>query len=108
MSRRRRRPKGPPRCKDCGRPVAWFRWAHTGHWRTFEPAPVRVAGQHAAAYPVEGGARAWLHRDLVEDLMVRRRCSESDAEAEARDMPWHALHFCPTTPEPDPEGAPTP
>lgn len=99
MSRRRAR-RGPPTCRDYHRPVMWLRWAHSGHWRTFDPRPVPAnGGQHAIAYPVEGGTHAWRFRDLVEDLRVRRQCSELEAEGEAHDMPWHTPHTCPTDTE---------
>lgn len=101
MTRRRAR-RGPPQCKDCHRIIRWLCWSHNGHWRTFEPRPVDSRTQHAVAYPVEGN-RVWRFRELVEDLMVRRRVSESEAQAEAHDMPWHVPHTCttPNTPEGD-------
>ena len=95
MTRRRRR-RGPPKCNKCQRDVLWARLVHSGAWRTFEPkaADTRQAtGQ--VLYPIEGSL-AWHTRDLVEDLMVRRQCSQSEAEEEARAMPWHARHVCPT------------
>lgn len=92
MNRRRR----SPRCNDCGRPVTFFRSAITGKWRPFDPKPVRIGQQLTSpAWVVENNATAWPYRDLVEDLRVRRQCSQADAEDEAHAMPWHLPHDCP-------------
>jgi len=94
MARRRRR--GPPRCRDCNAPVVFFRSPSTGTWRPFAPRPVDPSQQHPGpAYPVEGNVWAWPYRDLVEDLMVRHRYSQAEAEDEAHDLPWHIPHDCP-------------
>lgn len=74
----------------------FFRWAVGGQWRTFEPRPVDQRTMHGTAFPV-CDRRAWRFRELVEDLMVRRECSQADAEGEARDVPWYQPHTCPTT-----------
>lgn len=93
---RRRRPKGPPRCLDCGRPFKWIKSPHG--WRRFEPRPVDGRTHvGAAAVPVEGGTYAWpSFRELVEDLMVRRQQGTAAAQAEAYDMPWYVPHTCHT------------
>lgn len=103
MARKRR---SPPRCGECRQPIAWFRLR--GTWRPFNPArfsPTRPApgsATAAAAYPVEGKT-AWLMAALVEELMGRRECTRAEAEEEALDMPWHAVHVCPP-PGPDDDG----
>lgn len=100
MSRRRRRGSGPPRCKDCYRPVRFFRSSVTGRWRPFEPKPVNPHQQlPAPAWPVENNVLAWPFRDLVEDLMVRRTCSQAEAEDEAHAMPSYLPHQCPNRPQ---------
>lgn len=98
MSPRRRR-SGPPRCKDCNAPVVFFRSPFTGGWRPFEAKPMSPGRQHAEAFPIENNVRAWLYRDLVEDLMVRRGIGRQEAEDEAHAMPWHVVHNCPNRPE---------
>ncbi|GAB3988787.1 hypothetical protein [Nocardioides marmoraquaticus] len=101
--RRRRRGSGPIRCDDCHRPVDMLSDPHAPHrTRPFEQR--QVDGRThigVAAYPVEG-RRAWLLRDLVEDLMIRRRCSRQEAEQEAYAMPWQPVHQCRHLPEGDP------
>lgn len=93
---KRRRARGRlPRCAKCQHPFRWLAW-HNG-WRKFEPHPVDGrAHVGAPAYPVES-KRAWPLRELVEDLMVRRRCGRDDAEDEAYAMPWFVPHVCPPT-----------
>jgi hypothetical protein len=96
MTRGRRR--GTPRCNDCKAPVIFFRSPFTGGWRPFEAKPISPGQMHtAAAYPIENNVRAWLYRDLVEDLMVRRGIGQLEAEDEAHAMPWHAVHNCHAT-----------
>lgn len=83
------------RCHGCHFPIKWFRYGVRGGWRKYEPAPVdgrRHTG--APAHPVEG-VRAWPVRDLIEDLMVRRRVGWTEAEDEVYAMPWHVPHVCP-------------
>ena len=73
----------------------WARWAHNVTWRTFDPKAAdlrQTTGQ--VAYPIEAN-RAWRFRELVEDLMVRRLCSETEAQEEAYAVPWHVPHHCP-------------
>lgn len=94
MSRRHRR-AGGNRCRDCHRPIALLGSPFTDSWRAFEPTPVNGRTyQGGNAYPSEG-KRTYRFRDLVEELMVRRECSRSDAEDEAYAMPWFVLHDCP-------------
>lgn len=100
MTRRQRRRHGRPTCGNCGRPVVWLRRAMaapgSSAWRTFDPKPVDGRTHHGPpACPVENGRLAWRFRELVEELMVRRECSQADAEDEARDMPWYVPHRCP-------------
>lgn len=94
MSRRRQR--GPARCLSCSRPVVLFGSPFTGKWRTFEPTPVdpTLRQDLSDVFPVEG-RRAWKPRELVEDLMVRRRVTQAGAEREVYDMTWYQLHRCP-------------
>lgn len=101
-----RRRRGPARCSDCRRPIVWLRLR--GSWRTFEPGPVD-GRTHVGprAHPVEG-RHAWPSlREATEDLMVRRRMSSADAEAEAYDLPWYVAHTCPPKTERD-EARPIP
>lgn len=91
----RKRHHGPTRCRNCKAPVAFFRSPFTGNVRAFNPKPVDMRTQQVeAAYPV-WNLRAYKLRDLVEDLLVARRCSHAEAEEEAHDLPWHTLHACP-------------
>lgn len=103
MARRRRRRA----CQSCGRPVTFLISPFSDNWRTFEPTPVdRLSSAQVVAYPVES-RRAWRPRDLVEDLMVRRRVSEDAARQEVDDMPWYQLHHCPQhDDQPDDERSP--
>lgn len=96
MSRARRRPAGPPRCRDCKAPIAFFGSPFTGSLRAFDPRPAD-AHQLRPSYPVENNTRAWRDRDLVEDLMVRTGITQAEAEEEAAAMPRHTLHTCPIT-----------
>ena len=91
----RRRQHGPPRCRSCNLPVAFFRSPFTGNMRAFNPKPVDMRTPLVdAAYPVFGG-QAYKLADVVDLLLVARRCSRAEAEDEARDLPWHTLHACP-------------
>lgn len=106
MSRRTRRSTGPPRCAECGAQFIWLRAPVTGNWRPFDPAPIdRRSSTQRVAYPVENN-RAWMPRELIEDLMERRECSRDQATSEVDDMPWHTPHICTPPPvehEPDRE-----
>lgn len=95
MARRR---KGPARCHTCQRPIKWLKSPYSHSWRTFEPDAVNPhTHTGAAAFPVEG-VRAWVLREFVEELMVRREQPRAEAEDEAYAYPWHVLHICPTGP----------
>lgn len=85
---------------NCHAPVRFFRSSITGRWRPFETKPVDH-GQMTPrpTYPVENDAVWWPWRDLVEDLMVRRHCSQTDAEDEANAMPRYMPHQCPERPQ---------
>lgn len=92
---RRRRHRGPPKCRSCDRPVAFFVSPFSDKWRPFEPRPVDRSGIQVEAFPVEG-RRAWRPRDLIEDLQVRPHPrTESEARQEVDDLDWYALHRCP-------------
>lgn len=90
-----RKRTGPPRCESCRLPVVFFRSPFTGALRAFNPKPADMRQQLAGAHPVYAG-RAWRLADLVEELMVVRRCSHEEAKEEALDVPWHTLHACPS------------
>lgn len=82
-------------CNDCAGRITFIRSPYTGDWRPFDPKPIdRATHQGAVPYPVEN-ERAWKSRELIEDLMVRRRLSRDEAEREVNDMPWHVPHRCP-------------
>lgn len=96
MTRRVRRPAQLPRCKDCHARIQWLRLS-AGAWRTFKPGYVDGRNHvDAAAYPVENG-RVWRFEALVEDLVLRHRCTRQEAIEEAYDMPWAVPHDCRTT-----------
>lgn len=75
----------------------------TGKRRTFDPTPVTDEHPLAGikAFPVLGGTRAYKPAELVEHLMVQRQCSDVEAAAEVRDMPWHVVHECHPADNPD-------
>lgn len=100
MTRRRRRSRGSPRCRDCGAPVVFFRTAMGGGWRPFEPKPVHPGHQMPELpYSIENGVLAWPYAYLVEDLMVRLECGHTEAEEHALAMPRHLPHRCKNRPE---------
>jgi hypothetical protein len=97
--RKRTRTRGGPKCRHCDARVVWFTDVVSGKARKFDPKPVDGrAHTGRPACPVENGRHAWRFRDLVEDLMVRRECSQETAQAEAYDMPWYVQHHCPEDP----------
>lgn len=92
-------PSRVARCRTCHDPVVFFRSPFTGNVRTFDPKP--VDGHHdlaVKAFPVLGRA-AYKFAPLVELIQIQRECSDTEAEAEVRDMPWHFIHDCTTPPE---------
>lgn len=88
----------PTLCKrdECGAEIAFFRSPFTGNVRAFAARPLDGRDPGAGAYPVLGRT-AYLFPVLVELIQVQRECSDVEAEAEVRDMPWHALHDCSTS-----------
>jgi hypothetical protein len=82
------------RCRSCKAPVVFFRSPFTGNVRAFNPKPIDMRTPLVeAAYPVLN-RRAYKLHDVIEELVVVRRCSTAEAEEEARDLPWHTLHAC--------------
>lgn len=86
-----------PRCRDCGQPVTWFRSPFAGNPCPFDPTPVEPSHPLAGvkAFPVSGGTHAHKPNELAAHLMVRREITQTEAENEVRDMPWHLIHTCP-------------
>lgn len=94
MSRR-----GSPRCRNCQRPVVFFKNPMTGKYRPFNPTPVRDGQQvPGPTYTVENNRHAWQRDVLVEDLMVRLHCGRDEAEEHALAMPRYLPHTCPDQP----------
>ncbi|SDC45232.1 hypothetical protein [Nocardioides lianchengensis] len=101
-------PRGPAKCRTCRRPVVFLRSPFTGNVRTFDPTP--VDGHHPLAvnaFPVMGRT-AYKVVDLVELIQVQRQCSDVEADAEVRDMPWHVPHECTTPSTTDTKENPAP
>ncbi len=74
----------------------WFGSPHGAGRRPFDPKVLSGRDDSSAgAFPVWAN-RAWRTVDLIAELMVVRSCSSSAAESEARDLPWHRTHVCPT------------
>lgn len=95
MSRRKKRSSGPPRCRDCGVQITFYR-SWTGRWRTFDPKPVNGRTHIGAlAYPVLF-SRAWRLEELIDELQARHGYGYAQAEDEAYDVPWHVAHNCRT------------
>jgi hypothetical protein len=96
MAARKRPRRGPAQCRNCRAPIAFFLSPFmTGQVRAFNPYPVDPRVQSgAASYPVLG-RQAYRLPDLVDQLMVLRQCSHSEAEEEAADLPRHTFHACP-------------
>lgn len=95
--------RGPIRCHTCGAPLVFFKHPNSPKKAPFDATP--IDGHHpntAKAYPVMG-ASAYRPTHLAEQLQVQRACTNVEAMAEVRDMPWHHIHSCPPV---DPEGTP--
>lgn len=86
--------RGPARCRKCRTPIAFFRSPFTDSPRAFELQPVDATHPLAGvkAFPVHNGVKAYRPHHLAELIQVRQHCSDEDAMAEVRDMPWHLLH----------------
>lgn len=85
-----------PRCARCHTRIRWIQ-SITGQWLPFDPVPVAPGNpRQITAKPVEND-RWWPVRDLIEDLQVRRQCTDREARTEVYDMPWHVPHTCPRT-----------
>ena len=98
--------RAPARCRQCTRPVVFFRSPFTSKIRTFEPKP--IDGRHdlaVTAFPVLGRS-AYKFAVLVDLIQVQRECTADEAEAEVRDMPWHFPHDCDTPTTTDTEETP--
>lgn len=86
------------RCRFCQGPVEFYASPFTGKPRKFDAAPIDGHHPHAVkAFPVLSG-RAYRFHELAAVIQVQRECSDTEAEAEVRDMPWHTPHDCPNTP----------
>ena len=86
------------RCRrdGCDAEIAFFRSPFTGNVRAFDARPVDGRDPRTTtAFPVMG-RQAYKFPDLVELVQVQRQCTDVEAEAEVRDMPWHTLHDCAT------------
>lgn len=83
------------RCRrdGCNAEIAFFRSPHTGNVRAFDATPLDGRSPTPDAFPVYSRT-AYKFPVLVELIQVQRQCSDVEAEAEVRDMPWHTLHDC--------------
>lgn len=87
--------RAPARCRrtGCGAEIAFFRSPFTGNVRAFDAKPIDGRNPTPDAYPIYSRT-AYKFAVLVELIQVQRQCSDVEAEAEVRDMPWHTIHDC--------------
>lgn len=87
------------KCRGCRAPIVFFKHHSSPKFAPFDAKP--LDGHHpnlANAYPVQGTS-AYRPTHLAEQFQVQRACSDAQALAEVRDVPWYRLHNCSPTPE---------
>lgn len=88
-------PRRQAKCRSCHKPIVFFRRAGDGKVVPFDEAPVTWSHPLAGVevFPI-WGLRAWKVPQLVEQLQGLHEITSTEAEQQARDMPYHQLHRC--------------